>query len=165
MPLTMPTCSASATELALYLIVREETFFKKTFFTCQCVATLCVVFLPMFVTNTPSYGAASKVCHDWALMRLNVTRFDVDHQHYDPEWNMDDNAPWYLFPAHLFNSVSTVVSLFGFWVWLFFSPHMANVARDLDRTRTKPNCISLSPKNTQSRFLMLPPLSSACLMT
>ena len=57
MPLTMPTCSASASERAVYLIVRGETFYKKTFFTCQCVITLSVILLPLFMTNTPSYGA------------------------------------------------------------------------------------------------------------
>jgi hypothetical protein len=52
-----------------------------------------------------------------------------------------------------------VVSLFGFWVWFFFSPHMADVARnlslrqqnirDLDRTCTKPDCNSQS---TQTHY-------------
>jgi hypothetical protein len=55
----MPTCSASAAELALYLTVRAEIFAKKSFFTCQCVATLCVVLVPMFMTNTASYGAGT----------------------------------------------------------------------------------------------------------
>jgi hypothetical protein len=66
-PLNTSTCSASALGLAVFLIVRGETFYKKTFFTGQCVATLCVVLLPLFVTNTPSHGAARKVCHDWNL--------------------------------------------------------------------------------------------------
>ena len=42
-----------------------------------------------------------------------------------------------LFPFHLFNSIATVMSLFGFWVWLFFSPHNSDGARELDRTCTK----------------------------
>jgi hypothetical protein len=71
-------------------------------------------------------------------MRTNVTKFDVDSPSYDPEWGMEDGAEYNLFPVHLFNSISTVVSLFGFMVWLFFSPHMADVARDLDRTCMKP---------------------------
>jgi hypothetical protein len=141
MPLTIPACSASASELAVYLVVRADTFYKKTFFTCQCVATLCVVLVPLFVTSTASYGAARKACHDRAFMLKNVTNFDVDSPNYDPEWGMDDDAQWRLFPVHVFNSISTVMSLFGFWVWLFFSPHMADVARDLDRTCTKLKCI------------------------
>jgi hypothetical protein len=144
MPLTVPTCSASASELAVYLIVRGEAFYKKTFFACQCVATLCVVLLPLFVTNTPSYGAARKVCHEWNFEWRNATHFDVEHQYYNPEWDMvsmEGDALLHLFPTHLFNSISTVVSLFGFGVWLFFSPHMADVARDLDRTCTKLNYI------------------------
>jgi hypothetical protein len=141
----MPTCSASASELALYIAVRGKAFYKRTFFTCQCVTTLFVVLLPLFVTNTPSYGAAGKVCYDRNFMRLNVTNVNswdlsmrLNSWDYDPEWDMEDNASWGLLPMHLFNSISTVVSLFGFGVWLFFSPHMANVARDLDRTCTTP---------------------------
>jgi hypothetical protein len=95
------------------------------------------------------------VCHDWTFARMNVTHFDVESEQYDPEWDMEDDATWQLFPAHLFNSISTVVSLFGFMVWLFFSPHMSDVARDLDRTCTKPYCI---PHTTHT---MLPP--SSCL--
>jgi len=139
----MPTCNLSAAELACCLVVRSETFYAKTFFTCQSVATLLVILLPLFVTNTASYGAASKECYDRKFARLNVRFFDVDSQHYDPEWNMDDDATWHIFPAHLFNSISTVMSLFGFWVWLFFSPHNSDVARALDRTCTqKNNCTS-----------------------
>ena len=167
----MPTCSASATELAVYLIVRGEAFYRKTFFTCQCVATLLGVLLPLFITNTPSHGAARKSCHDWTFMLNNATHWDVDSPDYNPEWEMEDSATFHLFPQHLYNSISTVVSLFGFWVWIFFSPHMADVARDLslrqqnirdlDRTCTKLDCISALPK-TRSPFLMLPP--SSCLM-
>ena len=84
-----------------------------------------------------------------------MTRFDVDSQHHDPEWGMDDAADWHLFPLHLFNSISIVVSLFGFWVWLFFSPHNTStepdVAQDLDRTCTEPDCISQITQNTLSR--------------
>ena len=104
MPVTMPTCSASAFELAVYLAVRADTFYKKTFFMCQCLATFCVVLLPLFVTNTPSYGAARKVCHGWVFRRENETRSDVGHQNYSSEWDMEDLATWDLLPAHLFNS-------------------------------------------------------------
>jgi hypothetical protein len=142
-PTTMPTCSASAFELACYLIVRSETFYTKTFFACLYVTTLCVILLPLFVTNTASYGAADKVCHDWTVARANVTRFDVDSQLYDPEWDMDDFADWHLFPGHIFNSTSIGVSLFGFWVWLFFSPHSQK--QDLDRTCME-NPIAFSKK-------------------
>jgi hypothetical protein len=165
MTLTMPTCSASAFELAVYLIVRGETFCKKPFFACQCVATLLAFLLPLSITNTPSYGAARKVCHDRAFMMWNVTHFDVDSPRYDPEWEIEDIATRDLFLLHLFNSISTVVSLFGFWVWFFFSPHMGDVARDLslrqqnirdlDRTCTKLDCISALTKPDHS--LMLPP--------
>jgi hypothetical protein len=133
----MPTCNPFAFELACFFIVRSETFYPKTFFACQSVATLSVILLPMFITNTVSYGAAGKVCYDWTFARHNVTRFDVDSQSYDPEWEMDDVADWHLFPTHLFHSMSLVVSLFGVWVWLFFSPHKPYMAQDMDRTCTK----------------------------
>ena len=133
----MPTCNPSALELAIYLTVRSETFYPKTFFSCQSVATLLVILLPLFVTNTASYSAASTACYDRTFAWSNVTYFDVDSQWYDPEWDMDDNSSWNLFPVHLFNSISTVMSLFGFWVWLFFSPYNSDVARALDRTCTK----------------------------
>jgi hypothetical protein len=161
----MFTCSASAFELALYLIVRGETFYKKTFFTCQCIATLLVALLPLFVTSTASYGAARKVCHDYTFMRLNATKFDVDSAQYDPEWDMEDSANFDLFPQHLLNSISTVVSLFGFWVWLFFSPHVSDVAqdrslrqqhkRDLDRTCTKSVCLSQSSETSPPHVLLM----------
>ena len=64
----------------------------------------------------------------------NVTLFDVDSPKCDPEWDMGDFAETRLFPVCLFNSISAVMSLFGFWVWLFFSPHNPDVARDRDRT-------------------------------
>jgi hypothetical protein len=56
---------------------------------------------------------------------------------YNPEWDMQDAATYDLLPLHLFNSIAVVVSLFGFCVWLFFSPHMSKVAQNLDRTCTK----------------------------
>ena len=51
------------------------------------------------------------------------------------------NAARLLLPLHIFNSLSTVTSLFGSGVWLFFSPHQPDVAKDLDRTRTCFNCV------------------------
>jgi hypothetical protein len=139
----MPTCNPSAFELACCLFVRSDTFYVKTFFTCQSVATLLFILLPLFVTNTTSHGAASKVCYDRNFAWRNVTYFDVESPKHDPEWDMDDSASLHLFPVHLFNSITTVMSLFGFWVWLFFSPHNSDVARALDRTCTqKSNCSS-----------------------
>jgi hypothetical protein len=121
------------------------------------MATLSVVLLPLLVTLTTSYGAAREECHDHTVMLLNVT--DVDSEFYNPEWDVEGDALLDLFPVHLFNSISTAVSLFGFWVWLFFSPHMSNLARDLDRTCEKPDCILKIYSN------VLPPSSSSCLTT
>jgi hypothetical protein len=112
-----------------YITLRGKTFYKKTFFACLSSATLFVTVLPLFATQTASYGAARKVCHDYVFVLYNAAYWDVESPLYDPEWD--------IFAVHLFNSISTVVSLFGFWVWLFFSPHMSDVARDLDRTCTE----------------------------
>jgi len=119
MPVTVPTCNLPAFEMACCLIVRSETFYPKTFLACQAVATVSVILLPLFVTNTASYGAAGKACYDRTFAWSNVTYFDVDSQWYDPEWDMDDNADRALLPIHIFNSISTVMSLFGFCGQLF----------------------------------------------
>jgi hypothetical protein len=130
----MPALGVTTFELACIVTTRSEAFHPKVLLAGLAAITACILLLPLLVTSTWSYGAASKVCFDRTFARQNVTKWDVDSQHYDPDWDMNDSAGWRLFPIHLFNSTSTVVSLFGFWVWLFFSPHLA--AQDLDRTRT-----------------------------
>ena len=139
----IPTCSPTAAELACYHHLRGPNFYAKTFFTSLVAITLCAVLLPLFVTGTSSYGAASGVCYDrFALLRISWYE-DPDSPYYDPEWDVDadESAVYHLFPVHLFNSISTVVSLFGFWVWLFLGPHKSSVAQDLDRTCTTSNCL------------------------
>ena len=128
---------AAAAELACFLTTRSETFHLQTFFAGLAAITLCVFLLPLLVTGTRSFGAASEECFDRNFARLNVTNWDVDSQYYDPEWDMDDAADFRLFPVHAFNSASMAVSLFGLWVCLFFSPHLG--VQDLDRPRTTPS--------------------------
>jgi hypothetical protein len=99
------------------------------------------------------------------LHEADVTRFDVDHQDYNPEWEMEDVAEWDLSPIHIFNSTSSVVSLFGFWVWLFFSPHMSDVARDLDRTCMKPDRVFCTFQSTQMRNAVPSSLLSCLMMS
>ena len=125
---------AAAAELACLLATRSEAFHPKAFITGIIAITLCVFLLPLFVTGTWSYRAASTLCYDWNFIRLNATHFDVESPLYDLDWEMDDAATWHLFPLHLFNSTSTAVSLFGLCLWLFFSPHLS--VQDMDRTRT-----------------------------
>ena len=135
---------AAAAELACFLTTRSETFHLQTFFAGLAAITLCVFLLPLLVTGTRSFGAASEECLDRTFARLNVTRWDVDSQYYDPEWDMGDAADWQLFPLHAFNSTSMLVSLFGLWVWLLFSPHLT---ADLDRPRTTPEQSSAHATN------------------
>jgi hypothetical protein len=129
----MPSFAAAA-ELACLLTTRNEVFHSKAFFTGIIAITLFVFLLPLLVTGTSSYGAASEVCYDRNFVLRNATFSDIDSPKYDPDWDMDDSAPWHLFPIHLYNSTSTAVSLFGLWVWLFFSPHLS--LQDMDSKRT-----------------------------
>jgi hypothetical protein len=136
---SMPTCiSPSATERWCFLAVRKETFCAKTVYACLAAITLCVALLPVFVTGAASFGAAHEECYAKTVVRLKVKFLDVDSSEYDPTWteedNFDDMATSHMFPVHSFNSISTVVSLFGFGMWLFFSPHNSEVEKDLDRT-------------------------------
>ena len=136
---SFPTCSApSAAELWCFLVVRKETFSAKTFYASLTAITLFFALLPLVVTGTASFGAARKECYVKTVVRLKERFLDVDSPQYEPDWteedNFDEEAIWHLFPVHRFNTISTFVSLFGFGVWLFFSTHNSDVAKDLDRT-------------------------------
>ena len=140
---TMPTWfNPTTAELACYVTLRGPHFYAKTFFTSLVAATLCVDLLPLFVTGTSSYGAASKVCHD-RFSPLRIAWYgDPESPYHVPDWDVDteDSAAFHLFPQHFFNSISTAISLFGFWVWLFFGPHKSEQAKHLDRTCTTSAC-------------------------
>ena len=139
----MPTCfSPTAAELACYRVLRSPAFHAKSFFTSLVAVTACVDLLPLLVTGTSSYGAASEVCFDRFSLVRTAWYGDPESPYYILDWdvNTDDNATMHLFPMHLFNSIATVVSLFGFWVWLFFGPHKSDAAQDLDRTCTTSAC-------------------------
>jgi hypothetical protein len=126
----IPTCiSPSTLELRWFLAVRKETFQNKSFYACLVAITLCTALLPLFVTGAASFGAAREECYAKTLVRNKL---------FYPDWtaedNFDDWAANRLLPRHSFTSISTVMSLFGFGVWLFFSPHNSDAAQDLDRT-------------------------------
>jgi hypothetical protein len=131
-----------ALELACHLAVRKRTFHARAFFAILAAITACSVVLPLFVTDTASHGAAKRVCHDRSLEKWNVMQLDVNHPWHRPDQDVDENANNHIFPQHIFHSVSTLVSLLGFGVWLFFSPHRSDVTKDLDRTRTSPASIA-----------------------
>ena len=145
----MPTCSPVALELSCYLAVRSPAFHAKSLFGALVATALGIILvLPLAITWTMSYGAASTTCYDrFAVLRM-AWYGNVDSDLYEPDWDVDDagSAVYHLFPMHLFNSISTVVSLFGFWVWLFFSPHTSDVAQDMDRTCTETTCVSHAPR-------------------
>jgi hypothetical protein len=119
-------------ELACVANFRQETSRSKSFFVGFAAATLCVALLPLFATGGASFDVAREECY-----ARTVVRFLGGSSQYDPDYEedkFDDDATRHLFPMHLFNSVSTGVSLFGLCVWLFFSPHTSPVEQDLDRT-------------------------------
>jgi hypothetical protein len=98
--------------------------------------------LPLILTGTASFGAAREECHAKTVARLKAKFLDFDSpQTMRPQlerpWGIEndfgDTAGRWLLPVYSFNSISTVVSLFGFGAWLFFSPHDSDVAKDLDR--------------------------------
>ena len=137
MAMRMPTCSTpAAIELGWFLAVRKETFRVETLYACLAAITVCVALLPLTLTGTASFGAAREECYVKTVVRLKGLYLNIDSPKYDPNWREEDKATNHLFPTHSFNSMSTVVSLFGFGVWLFFSPHNSDAAQDLDRTCT-----------------------------
>jgi hypothetical protein len=71
-----------------------------------------------------------------ASVRLWCLKHPQDALNY-PDWSiiMKSDASFVLFPEHMYNSIATCVSLFGFLVWLYYSPHMEEEAEILDRTR------------------------------
>jgi hypothetical protein len=142
----MSTCSPSAIELGCFLVIRKDTFRAKIFYACLAAITLCLALFPLYVTGTASFGVAREVCHVKTVVKLKTTFLDADSPEYNSKWteedNFDDSADRHLFPVHYFNSISTVVSLLGFGVWLFFSPHNSDMAKDLDRTCTHSHFLS-----------------------
>jgi hypothetical protein len=148
-PCSAPSACPSAIELGCFLAVRNETFRTKTFYACLAAITLFFALLPLALTGTASFGAAREECYVKTVVRLKGLYLDVD-----PNWsekdNFDDAVENHLFPAHSFNSMSTVVSLSGFGVWLFSSPHnrkhtSVNMAQDLDRTCAHNHSPSILP--------------------
>jgi hypothetical protein len=118
---------------------QRRAFRAKTFYAFLAAITLFFGLLPLVLTGTASFGAAREECYARTVVRLTGLHLDVDSPQHDSNWNegdnFDDHAGRHLFPIHGFNSISTVVSLFGFGVWLFFGPHNnSDAAQDLDRT-------------------------------
>ena len=90
---------AAAAELACFLTTRSETFHLQTFFAGLAAITLCVFLLPLLVTGTWAFGAASEECFDRTFARKNVTRWDVDSQYYDPSGTWTMMRPGTSFPS------------------------------------------------------------------
>jgi hypothetical protein len=59
------------------------------------------------------------VCHS----RLDTIGLQGGAGHED-DWEFNDEAQRHLFPGHWMNSLALLVSLSGFLMWLFYSPHM-----------------------------------------
>jgi len=115
------TCSVLGIELAGFRTARGPHLWWKLFvFSLLSVSTFMAL-LPLFVTQTWSFGAAEEQCEDWTLKRLK-------------EWDIDDYANDLLFPQHFNNVANLCVSVFCLLGWYFLSPHNTALAEDHDRT-------------------------------
>jgi hypothetical protein len=99
--------------------------------------TVLVVMLPLAVTGQLSFGDAEGVCYEWVNISWRLYLNDLQDPLQYPDWSiiMKSGASFVLFPQHMYNSIATCMSLFGFLVWLYYSPHMEEAAENLDRTR------------------------------
>ena len=121
-------CSISNVELAGFRKVRSEGFRWK-FFTWSLLATsMCVSLLPLFVTQTWSFGAAEEQCEEWAVELYEIYANTTDFGYGD----IDDNADRQLFPVHTNNVASLWVSVACLLGWYFISPHNSAMAEGLD---------------------------------
>jgi len=124
-------CDPICVEKRLHALVRREDGHSMTLAAVLTLMVGCEVCMPLFVTGELSFGAAEEECYEriYAVLAERHAR--------DEDWDFDAKATRRLFPVHLYNSMSTVVSLLGFLSWLFFSPHASKGAPggtcDLDR--------------------------------
>jgi hypothetical protein len=102
------------------------------------LVVLCIACLPLFLTGTTSFGAAKDVCYERQLSKL-VAMAQREGRPFDKETHFPSH--FHLFPLHMMNVLSTVVSLAGLWIWLFFSPHTTPAAVYLDRTCMHDKCV------------------------
>jgi hypothetical protein len=105
---------------------------------------ILAICLPLLATLSTSFGEAKEVCYERNLAKITESfennRSPQSEYLGGEGWHFDDINNRHLFPLHLFNSLSSAVSLVSFLTWLFCSPHTTPATKELDRA-----CESESP--------------------
>jgi hypothetical protein len=117
--------------------MRSEGAFPKSLVGALVGVIVLGMCFPLFLTGETSFGRADDVCRERHIEKLRKGYDEGDYTDIERD-AIHASAGGHLLPGHVFNSISTVVSLLGFTTWLFHSPHTSNVAVDLDRTCNSP---------------------------
>ena len=126
-------CSALSVELATFRKVRGNGFRWKLFTGLLLFTSVCISLLPLFSTQTWSFGAAEEKCEEWTVelfeIYANTTYRGVDRNLGD----ISDNAVRQIFPQHSNNVASLWISVVCLLGWFFLNPHNSStLAEDLD---------------------------------
>ena len=131
--------------------MRSEGAFPKSLVGALVGVIVLGMCFPLFLTGETSFGRADDVCRERVIEKL-TERYDEGEYTEKKVEQYTASAFGYLLPGHVFNSISTVVSLLGFTTWLFQS-HTSNVAVDLDKTCSSPPCLLLPSSSSSSSHL------------
>jgi hypothetical protein len=127
--------------------MRSERAFPKALVAALVVVFVLEIGFPLFLTGETSFGRADDVCRERHIAKLMKREGEGEYTDIGSDLHYA-YAGGHLLPTHVFNSISTVVSLLGFTTWLFHSPHTSNVAVDLDRTCNPPPPLPPSSSST-----------------
>jgi hypothetical protein len=130
--------------------MRSKRAFPKTLVAAVVTVVVLEICLPLFITGETSFGRADDVCREQEIAKYAKRYREGGFTEKEVE-QYTAGALSHLLPGHVFNSISTVVSLLGFTTWLFHSPHTSNMAVDLDRTCSSPPCLPL-PSSSSSHL-------------
>ena len=122
-------CSALSVELATFRKVRGNGFRWKLFTGLLLFTSVCMSLLPLFSTQTWSFGAAEEKCEERAVELYEIYANTTDNGYGD----INDSAARQLFPTHSNNVTSLWISVVCLLGWYFLSPHNSTtLAEDLD---------------------------------
>jgi hypothetical protein len=114
----------------LFKSVRRLRWLGRLLLSCLSLAAVVFdLFLPLVWAQTSSFDEAKDICRSRALQLRNE-----NPETYVPDEN---DANWFLLPAHFINIFATTVSMLHFLAWLHFSPHRSARAKSLDRKRKR----------------------------
>ena len=132
--------------------MRGERAFPKTLVAALVAVAVLEICLPLFITGKTSFEGADDACREQEIAKYAKRYREGGFTEKEGE-QYTANALGHLLPGHVFNSISTVVSLLGFTTWLFHSPHTSNVAVDLDKTCNSPPCLPPPSSSSSSSHL------------